>query len=71
MPLVQVIPIEANKLKLKDSFDTPVYVTQNRRNAMGVGYVFQANLQTQEHPSHWVLMGVALTLNVDYWTINS
>jgi dynein heavy chain len=40
MPLIEVIPIEANKLKLKDSLDTPVYVTQARRNAMGVGYVF-------------------------------
>lgn len=33
---------------------------------MGVGYVFQANLRTEEHPSHWILMGVAMTLNVDY-----
>lgn len=40
MPLLKIIPIESNKLKLKDSLDTPVYVTQSRRNAMGVGYVF-------------------------------
>merc|ERR1712183_271734 len=37
MPLIQIIPIEANKLKLKDSIKTPVYVTQARRNAGGKG----------------------------------
>lgn len=66
MPLLQIIPVEANKLKLKDSLRTPVYVTQNRRNAMGVGLVFEADLRTEEHPSHWVLQGVCLCLNVDY-----
>lgn len=66
MPLIQIIPVEANKLKLKDSLTTPVYVTQSRRNAMGVGLVFTANLRTEEHPSHWVLQGVCLTLNVDF-----
>jgi hypothetical protein len=66
MPLIQIIPVEANKLKLKDSLRTPVYVTQNRRNAMGVGLVFEADLRTDEHPSHWILKGVCLCLNVDY-----
>jgi dynein heavy chain len=42
-----------------------VYVTQARRNAMGVGLVFEADLSTSEHPSHWVLQGVALVLNTD------
>jgi len=37
MPLIQIIPIEANKLKLKDSIKVPVYVTQARRNAAGKG----------------------------------
>jgi len=41
-------------------------VTQNRKNAMGVGQVFVADLKTTEHPSHWILQGVALVLNVDY-----
>jgi dynein heavy chain len=65
MPIIQIVPIEANKLKLKDNLRTPVYVTQSRRNAMGVGLVFEADLQTKEHPSHWVLQGVALVLNID------
>eukprot|EP01015_Nassula_variabilis_P031715 TRINITY_DN7218_c0_g1_i11.p1 TRINITY_DN7218_c0_g1~~TRINITY_DN7218_c0_g1_i11.p1 ORF type:complete len:581 (+),score=130.90 TRINITY_DN7218_c0_g1_i11:162-1904(+) len=65
MPVIQIIPVEANKLKLKDSLRTPVYVTQNRRNAMGDGLVFEADLYTQEHPSHWILQGVALVLNTD------
>jgi len=65
MPLVEVIPTEANRLKLRDELPTPVYVTQLRRNAMGVGLVFEANLHTKEHTSMWVLQGVALTLNDD------
>ena len=40
MPLIQIVPVEANKLKLRGTIRTPVYVTQARRNAMGVGLVF-------------------------------
>jgi len=65
MPLVTIIPVEANRLKLRDSFETPVYVTQSRRNAMGVGLVFPANLHTEEHLSIWTLQGVGLFLNTD------
>ena len=32
---------------------------------MGVGLVFEADLATHEHPSHWVLQGTALVLNTD------
>ena len=64
MPIIRVIPIESSKLKVLGTFETPVYVTQDRRNAMGVGYVFSANLKSSEHESHWVLQGVALSLNV-------
>ena len=42
-----------------------VYVTPLRRNAMGVGLVFTANLHTKEHLSIWVLQGAALVLNND------
>ena len=42
-----------------------MYVTSQRRNAMGVGLVFEADLATTEHISHWVLQGVCLTLNTD------
>lgn len=69
MPVIQIVPIEANKLKLKDCLETPVYVTQLRKNAMGVGLVFMSSLHTNEHPSHWILQGVCLVLNVDYWKI--
>jgi len=65
MPLVQVIPVEANKLKLRGTIKTPVYVTQARRNAMGKGLVFEADINTNMHPSHWVLQGVAMVLNTD------
>jgi len=65
LPVMQIIPIEARKLKLKNTFRTPVYVTQSRRNAMGVGLVFEANLKSAVHPSLWTLQGVALVLNID------
>ena len=65
LPIMQVIPIEASKIKLHNTFKTPVYVTQARKNAMGVGLVFEADLATVEHTSHWVLQGVALCLNID------
>uniref|UniRef100_A0A7S3YCE3 AAA+ ATPase domain-containing protein n=1 Tax=Lotharella globosa TaxID=91324 RepID=A0A7S3YCE3_9EUKA len=65
LPILQVTPIESNKLKLQNTFKTPVYVTQNRRNAMGVGLVFTADLYTEQHISMWVLQGVALCLNID------
>ncbi|KAK3269901.1 Dynein heavy chain cytoplasmic, partial [Cymbomonas tetramitiformis] len=65
LPIIQIIPIEASKLKLSGTFKTPVYMTQNRRNPAGVGLVFEADLATNEHTSHWVLQGVALVLNTD------
>eukprot|EP00392_Amoebophrya_sp_AT5.2_P015194 g15393.t1 len=96
MPLVKIVPVEANRLKLRNSLPmagpggkslsgetthhrsltsyahlplgpvilpTPVYITQLRRNAMGVGLVFEANLHTEIHPSLWVLQSVACMLN--------
>ncbi|OMJ92498.1 hypothetical protein SteCoe_4738 [Stentor coeruleus] len=66
MPVVKIIPEEANKVKLRSTVKTPVYVTQARRNAAGKGLVFDADLKTDEHLSHWVLQGVSLSLNVDY-----
>ena len=65
LPLLQVIPMEASKLKLSNTFKAPVYITQDRRNAMGKGLVFEADLATDQHPSHWVLQGAALVLNTD------
>lgn len=49
----------------QNTFRTPVYVTSQRRNAMGVGFVFEADLHTMEHISHWALQGVCLLLNTD------
>jgi len=65
LPLIQIIPVEANKLKLRSTISTPVYVTQDRRNSMGKGGVFDADLKTDRHISHWILQGVALVLNTD------
>lgn len=58
MPLVQIIPVEANKLKLRGTMKVPVYTTQARANAMGKGLAFVADLRTDRHVSHWVLQGV-------------
>nr|KAF6268323.1 dynein axonemal heavy chain 10 [Myotis myotis] len=65
LPILKIIPIEAHRLKLQNTFRTPVYTTSTRRNAMGVGLVFEADLFTTRHISHWVLQGVCLTLNSD------
>ncbi|XP_021370512.1 dynein heavy chain 10, axonemal-like isoform X1 [Mizuhopecten yessoensis] len=65
LPVLKIIPIEAHRLKLQNTFKTPVYVTSQRRNAMGVGLVFEADLATTEHISHWSLQGVCLILNTD------
>ena len=65
MPVIRVIPIEANKIKLRNKLITPVYVTQGRRNPRGEGLVFESQLNTREHPSHWILQGVCLVLNLD------
>ncbi|XP_050294970.1 dynein axonemal heavy chain 10 [Anthonomus grandis grandis] len=65
LPVLGVVPIEAFRLKLQNTLKTPVYTTSLRRNAMGVGLVFEADLRTTEHISHWVLQGVCLVLNTD------
>eukprot|EP00922_Rhytidocystis_sp_ex-Travisia-forbesii_P006576 GHVS01009549.1.p1 GENE.GHVS01009549.1~~GHVS01009549.1.p1 ORF type:complete len:151 (+),score=19.56 GHVS01009549.1:3-455(+) len=65
MPLIQLVPVEAHQLKLRDIITTPVYVTQNRRTAMGEGWIFDASLPSSVHPSLWILQGVALVMNTD------
>jgi len=63
LPITEIIPMETNKVTRHHTFLTPVYVTSSRRNAMGVGLVFEANLATKQHQSHWILQGTALCLN--------
>merc|ERR1712196_372157 len=65
LPIIQIIPAEAAKVKLTNTLRTPVYTTSERRNAMGVGLVFEADLSTFEDTSHWILQGVAVILNED------
>ncbi|XP_030593055.1 dynein heavy chain 10, axonemal isoform X2 [Archocentrus centrarchus] len=65
LPILKVIPIETRRLRLQNTLRTPVYTTSLRRNAMGVGLVFEADLFTTMHLSHWVLQGVCLCLNTD------
>ncbi|XP_064889438.1 dynein axonemal heavy chain 10 isoform X2 [Columba livia] len=65
LPVLRIIPTEAHRLRLQNTLRTPVYTTSMRRNAMGVGLVFEADLYTTKHISHWVLQGVCLTLNAE------
>lgn len=65
MPLIKILPIEIHRLNKNNYLPTPVYVTSDRRNAMGNGFVFEANLYTKKHLSHWILHGVCLLLNTD------
>ena len=65
-PTIDVLYNVVNHLSfLQNTLRTPVYTTSDRRNAMGVGLVFEADLATSEHISHWVLQGVCLLLNTD------
>jgi dynein heavy chain len=63
LPIIRIIPVETNRLKLQNTFRTPVYTTQQRKDATGVGMVFEADLRSFDHSSHWVLQGVCLVLN--------
>ena len=65
LPVLQIVPMETSKLKLVGTFRTPVYVTRDRRSAAGVGLVFEADLASKDHSSHWILESVALFLNSD------
>ncbi|KAJ0174233.1 hypothetical protein K1T71_010379 [Dendrolimus kikuchii] len=65
LPIMYIIPIEFHKLKLQNTLRTPVYTTSQRRDAMGVGLVFESDLWTAEHCSHWILQGVCLIMNTD------
>jgi len=65
LPITQIIPAEAAKVKLTNTIKTPVYTTSDRRNAMGVGLVFEADMTTYDDVSHWILQGVAIVLNTD------
>jgi len=63
LPFLQVVPIESSRLKSQGAFRTPVYTTSQRRNAAGVGLVFEADLSTNIHASFWALQGVAIVMN--------
>ncbi|CAL9696601.1 unnamed protein product [Knipowitschia caucasica] len=65
LPILRIIPIESHRLRLQGTLRTPVYTTSERRNAMGVGLVFEADLSTKSHLSFWILPGVCLLLNSD------
>ncbi|OWK54873.1 Dynein heavy chain 10, axonemal [Lonchura striata] len=58
-------PLDHSTLYTENTLRTPVYTTSMRRNAMGFGLVFEADLYTTKHISHWVLQGVCLTLNAE------
>merc|ERR1719324_1781179 len=63
LPIIEIVPAEAAKIKLTNTLKTPVYTTPARRNAMGVGLVFEADLTTYDDVSHWILQGTAIVLN--------
>ncbi|UYV65975.1 DNAH10 [Cordylochernes scorpioides] len=65
LPILMIIPAEISQLKLTNTIRTPIYVTSDRRNAMGIGFVFEANLYTTIHSSIWILQGLCILLNTD------
>ncbi|CAF1548071.1 unnamed protein product [Rotaria magnacalcarata] len=65
MPLIKIIPSETYRTNMTNYLLAPAYVTSNRRNTMGTGLVFEANLYSKKDISHWILNGVCLLLNND------
>jgi dynein heavy chain len=64
LPLLRVMPVEINRVRTQNMLRTPVYLTQKRRDPMGVGLVQTAYLETTEDASFWILQGVAICMNV-------
>ena len=64
MPIIRLLPEASRESIDRGVYRAPVYVTQRRRDAMGKGHVFDADLRSDEHASHWTLQGVALVLNI-------
>jgi dynein heavy chain, axonemal len=65
MPLMKIIPSRTRRCHQDDVLLTPVYMTSDRRNVLGHGYVFEAHLRTTRDISYWILNGVCLLLNDD------
>jgi dynein heavy chain len=63
LPLMRVMPLERSKMRTQNMLRTPIYLTQKRRDAAGVGLVQTAWLETTEHASFWVLQGTAIMMN--------
>ncbi|XP_014262519.1 dynein heavy chain 10, axonemal-like [Cimex lectularius] len=67
LPLLSITPTSKNSVS-DDPYllPTPVYMTSLRRNAMGVGFVFEASLPIPTHASFWILQGVCLLMTTDH-----
>jgi len=72
LPIMHIVPVESSSSdqtaegeQKQGEFDIPVYITQQRRNAMGKGLVFEASVSSDVHESHWILQGVCMCLNLD------
>jgi dynein heavy chain len=63
LPIIEVTPVENSKLRLQNTFRSPVYVTSDRNSSGGSSVVFEADLASEEHWSHWILQGVAVRLS--------
>jgi dynein heavy chain, axonemal len=73
LPILRLVPTQttaqsqsSTSASSSKAFKCPVYFTQNRRDAMGRGLVFEADLASVDHPALWTLQGVALCLNTDF-----
>jgi len=71
LPILRLVPMRTTSSSQSTTvsskvFKCPVYFTQSRRDAMGRGLVFEADLASAAHPALWTLQGVALCLNTDF-----
>jgi dynein heavy chain len=64
LPILLVVPVENSRARLQNTFKTPVYVNSDRNSSGSSNVVFEVDLSTEEHSSHWILQGVACSLNL-------
>jgi len=65
MPIIHIIPIEKENLKLDTVYLCPLYKTAERKGTLSTtghstNFVIAVSIPTTKTPEHWIMRGVAL-----------